>query len=265
MGVVIIVLTSVMLILFAFSYLETPIMAISQAMVAANELFKVIDAPLPPTGSLRPDIDSQDLLFEDVTFEYPSRPGAKVLDKLSFRIRAGQNTALVGPSGSGKSTIVGLLERWYSLRNPHSLPEVTKVLSKEEKDETHIEPKEERRTSSVGVLSGTTMTGGLSGSIKIGDHHLDDLDARWWRAQIGLVQQEPFLFNDSIFNNVANGLLGTIWENEPEARKRVMVQEACEEAYAHEFICRLPDVSLLLVVVLVARTNRYQHMQSWSN
>ncbi|KAF7562078.1 hypothetical protein G7046_g2070 [Stylonectria norvegica] len=253
-GVVIIVLTSVMLILFAFSYLETPIMAISQGMNAASDLFAVIDAPLPPAGHLRPDIDSKDILFEDVTFEYPSRPGARVLNKLSIRIRAGQNTALVGPSGSGKSTVVGLLEQWYSLRPHHARIEVARGSpSIEEKSDTDHEPRkpvEDPIVSSLPILSdsttaenlsGSTVMGGLSGCITIGNNDLENFDPSWWRAQIGLVQQEPFLFNDSIFGNVANGLLNTEWENESEANKRVMVQEACEEAYAHEFICRLPD------------------------
>ncbi|UZP34635.1 hypothetical protein NXS19_002451 [Fusarium pseudograminearum] len=241
-GVVIIVLTSVMLILFAFSYLEQPIMAISQAMVAATELFKVIDAPLPPMGSFTPDINSKDLIFKDVTFEYPSRPGARVLDGLSFRIQAGQNTALVGPSGSGKSTIVGLLERWYSLKHSPVLPEAaTPRSSKEGEHDNHDERKYERSTYEVPIMVPTNLTGALSGSISIGAHDLDDLEGKWWRAQIGLVQQEPFLFNSSIFENVANGLLGTVWENESEAKKRKMVQDACQEAYAHEFICRLPD------------------------
>ena len=250
-------------------------MAISQAMVAAGELFTIIDAPLPPEGSLRPDIDSKDILFEGVTFEYPSRPGARVLDNLSFRIRTGQNTALVGPSGSGKSTIVGLLERWYTLRQPPVLPEVAETpLLEKTKGDGHKEPKEDQTTSSPPILSGSatinsipesrsTLIGGLAGSITIGDNDLEDLDARWWRAQIGLVQQEPFLFNESIFNNVANGLLGTQWENEPEATKRAMVQEACQEAYAHEFISRLPDVSLAPLVVYLCRT--YYNVKNHSN
>lgn len=242
-----------MLILFAFSYLEQPIMAISQAMVAATELLKVIDAPLPPTGSLTPDIISKDLIFEDVTFEYPSRPGARVLDGLSFRIQAGQNTALVGPSGSGKSTIVGLLERWYSLKDSPSLPEAaTPRSSKEGERDNNDERKHEKSTYEVPIMAPTSLTGALSGSISIGAHDLDDLEGKWWRAQIGLVQQEPFLFNSSIFENVANGLLGTEWENESEAKKREMVQDACQEAYAHEFICRLPDVSLPQVIHIYA-------------
>lgn len=238
-----------MLILFSFSYIGTPLLAISQAMNAACELFIIIDAPLPPSGSLRPDIDSKDLLFEDVTFEYPSRAGVRVLDKLSFRIRAGQNTALVGPSGSGKSTIVGLLERWYSLRHHYALPEVVKSPSSKEAKKGTSHEQSLSGTSilggfaSMGAVSHPTEVGSLSGSITIDGNDVEDLDARWWRAQIGLVQQEPFLFNETIFKNVANGLVGTQWENESEANKRLLVQGACQEAYAHEFICRLPNVS----------------------
>jgi len=66
---------------------------------------------------------------------------------------------------------------------------------------------------------------------------------KWWRSQIGLVQQEPFLFNDTIFTNVANGLIGSQWEKESEEKKRELVKEACKEAFADEFIDKLPDVS----------------------
>jgi len=72
---------------------------------------------------------------------------------------------------------------------------------------------------------------------------LRDLDVQWWRSQIGLVQQEPFLFNGTIFENVAYGLIGTRWENETEEVKRQLVAEACDEAFAREFIEALPDVS----------------------
>ncbi|GKT59292.1 ABC transporter [Colletotrichum tofieldiae] len=232
-GVVVVVLMSVMMILTSLERISTPIIAVSKAMVAACELFTVIDAPLPPTGTLKPEIDSHDIVFEDVTFEYPSRAGVKVLNSLSFCIQPGQNIALVGPSGSGKSTIVGLLERWYSLREQHTLPRVVEDQSSEKPENETVECVNEELKSLI--------LPNLSGTITVGGVNLEDLDLKWWRAQVGLVQQEPFLFNNTIFSNVANGLIGTEWENEPETVKRELVRDACQESYAHEFICRLPD------------------------
>lgn len=56
------------------------------------------------------------------------------------------------------------------------------------------------------------------------------------------MQQEPFLFNDTIFKNVEYGLIGTEWENVPKERKKELVEQACQEAFADEFITRLPEV-----------------------
>jgi ABC-type multidrug transport system fused ATPase/permease subunit len=224
-----------MLILTSLERIATPLMAISKAMVAACEFFTVIDAPLPASGSLKPDISSCDIVFDGVTFEYPSRPDVCVLDALSLCIRSGQNTAIVGPSGSGKSTIVGLLERWYSLKEHHILPQVVQPTPKQKADDSTDAASDETVEASGNPT--------LSGTITISGHDVEDLDLKWWRTQIGLVQQEPFLFNDTIFNNVAHGLIGSEWQDEPESKKRALVTEACKEAYADEFISRLPDVS----------------------
>ena len=52
--------------------------------------------------------------FQDVSFNYPTRPNVPVLKSLTFRIKTGQKIALVGSSGCGKSTSIGLLERFYN-------------------------------------------------------------------------------------------------------------------------------------------------------
>ena len=39
------------------------------------------------------------------------------------------------------------------------------------------------------------------------------------------------------------GLIGTEWENESEEKKKELVEQACREAFADEFITRLPEVS----------------------
>jgi ABC-type multidrug transport system fused ATPase/permease subunit len=61
-----------------------------------------------------------------------------------------------------------------------------------------------------------------------------DLNVAWLRSQIGLVSQEPALFNEDIFENIAIG---------KEGCTRTEVETAAKKAYAHEFISNLPLVS----------------------
>ncbi|KAI1161374.1 multidrug resistance protein [Nemania serpens] len=249
-GTVIIVLFSVFLLVISLERIATPLIAIGKAVVAACEFFVVIDAPQPNFGDLRdPDVSAtNDIVFKDVDFAYPSRPHVKVLDQLNLTVEAGKLTAIVGPSGSGKSTIVGLIERWYTLHDQHL---IAKAIDKEKKkkEEQKKKKKEKGKTNSDDAddeeppmeLDNSGPVIELKGSISTGDHELDKIDIKWWRSQIGLVQQEPFLFNDTVYNNIAYGLKGSDMENETEDRKRELVKEACKEAFADEFIDRLPE------------------------
>ena len=54
-----------------------------------------------------------EIRFENVSFNYPSKPETRVLKNFSCTFKAGQTVGLVGPSGSGKSTIIQMLERFY--------------------------------------------------------------------------------------------------------------------------------------------------------
>ncbi|KAH0543228.1 hypothetical protein FGG08_002392 [Glutinoglossum americanum] len=220
-SVVITVFFSVLMAVMTMSMVVAPITAMVKATSASSELFATIDAPAPNTTGLKdPDASAhEDITFKGVNFAYPSRPDVQVLEELNLSFEAGKITAIVGPSGSGKSTIVGLLERWYDIRPESFLNKEPNELSETKESDT-----EHSR-----------------GSIKVGNHGIYDLDLKWWRSQIGLVQQEPFLFNDTIFQNVAYSLVGSRWENEDEPTKLALVKEACSEAFADEFIDKLPQ------------------------
>jgi ATP-binding cassette, subfamily B (MDR/TAP), member 1 len=61
----------------------------------------------------KPSAVSGSITFQNVSFEYPTRPNEPVLRSLNMEISPGKVAAVVGRSGSGKSTIASLLERFY--------------------------------------------------------------------------------------------------------------------------------------------------------
>ncbi|KAJ0417263.1 P-loop containing nucleoside triphosphate hydrolase protein [Aspergillus carlsbadensis] len=198
---IITVFFSVLIAVMVMGQIAAPLMTISKAVGSTGSFFDVINSGERLHAGLKdPQVSSEeDIVFENVTFAYSSRPTLPVLRNFSARFQKGKTTALVGPSGSGKSTAMALIEAWYEL------------------------PKQ------------------TGGGIYIGGQNLDQIDPRWWRSRVGMVQQEPFLFNDTIYNNICLGLLGSRWEDKANLVKWNLVVAACKEAYAHDFIQKLPS------------------------
>jgi len=71
-----------------------------------------------------------------------------------------------------------------------------------------------------------------SGSIKIDGYDIQDISLYSLRKQIGIVMQEPYLFNDTIEENLKYGRYNVTEEE---------MIEACKAAYIHDFIITLPD------------------------
>lgn len=76
----------------------------------------VTDAPdaieLPKTNLSNPDVAIE---FDNVVFNYPTQPKERGLKGLSFNIKRGTTTAIVGPTGAGKTTVSRLLFRFYDV------------------------------------------------------------------------------------------------------------------------------------------------------
>ncbi|KAL3475519.1 P-loop containing nucleoside triphosphate hydrolase protein [Aspergillus californicus] len=80
-----------------------------------------------------------------------------------------------------------------------------------------------------------------SGTIKLDGNPIDKLNLNWLRKNVRLVQQEPVLFQGSVFDNIKYGLVGTPWENAPRNVQMEKVQEAARMAYAHDFVSELTN------------------------
>ncbi len=88
-----------------------------RAAVCADRILEVLETDssvAPPEKAIAPQNTSGVVVFEDVSFCYP---GAEepVLKHVSFELRPGRTTAVIGSTGSGKTTLVSLLPRLFDV------------------------------------------------------------------------------------------------------------------------------------------------------
>lgn len=125
-----------------------------------------------------------DIVIKDLSFRYIGSD-VNVLENLNLTIPANKITAIVGTSGSGKTTLMKLLLKFY---DPNS-------------GEIFLSP-----TFGEGVrITDSTNIPVLAPS-PLGKIGLGNIAQRTWRAHIGTVMQEGYIFNDTIANNIAIGV-----------------------------------------------------------
>ncbi|MFV8334710.1 peptidase domain-containing ABC transporter [Flavobacterium sp. RSP29] len=109
------------------------------------------------------------IVIKNLSFRYIGSD-IPVLDNLNLVIPAHKITAIVGTSGSGKTTLMKLLLKFY-----------------------------EPNSGAINLTPAQLKGEGVGADLR-------NLAQKAWRANIGAVMQEGFIFNDTIANNIAIGV-----------------------------------------------------------
>ena len=163
----------------------------------AKEIRNVLNYPELRRGD-KTDFNNNDIEFKGVSFSYGKSSddglgkalaniNKKAADNVSFKIKEGSMTALVGPSGSGKSTVGKLLAGYWDVDY---------------------------------------------GSITIGGCDIREYSQEALNERIAFVDQDTFLFDKTIRDNIRLG------NNDATDEE---VEEAAKKAGCHEFILSLPN------------------------
>ncbi len=151
-----------MQIMISLVMLTVMFIMVPRAQAAADRVNQVIETKpdiIDPPEAKHGDGRSGYVEFRDVSFRYQGAE-TPVISSISFSVRPGETTAIVGGTGSGKSTIVNLIPRFYDAERGMVLVDGTDVR----------EMSQEELRSKIGFVPQKTVlfTGTISENIKYG-------------------------------------------------------------------------------------------------
>jgi ATP-binding cassette, subfamily B, bacterial len=226
-------------------------MDLATSLVSFERVFEVLDLPVEvrdrPDALHLPSVDGE-VEFENVSFSYQPGEGAPgttaTLSEVERFARHGGNEAppLSQEGGQLPRRLPGQRDKTFEVSGDlKGLPEPEDEEVRWALRNVSFEVKPGQLAALVGPSGAgkTTITYLLprlydptDGCIRIDGHDIRDLALDTLAAQIGMVTQETYLFNDTIRANLLYA--------RPEATEAEMVA-ACQAANIHDFIADLPD------------------------
>lgn len=190
------VLTYVIQLFAPLNFLGSIYNAVVMAMVDLNNLSELLaeepditDAPdavlLPLSNQDDPDTAVE---FDNVYFHYPTQPSNKGLRGLSFKMKRGTTTAIVGATGEVRPRADCLIGRWKATHPPDL---ILFLLSSQGK------------TTVSRLLF--RFYDVLGGAVKLNGVDVRMVQQRSLRGAIGAVAQQSGLFSDTIRANIRYG------------------------------------------------------------
>lgn len=220
----------------------------SSASSAGSDIIKLLD--------MRPDIDAESnegkvingtnvrghIRLEGVHFQYPTRPGVRVLRDLSLDVEPGTYVALVGASGSGKSTVYVFKSARQASRMLTLKLECYRIQLLER---FYDPPAGEIYVRSCQLGAYKCSPSSTDAYFQLDGEKLTNLNVREYRKHLALVSQEPTLYCGTIRFNI---LLGAIKPHSEVTQDEI--EAACRDAHILDFIQSLPMYARFLYTLI---------------
>ncbi|MBC8527482.1 MAG: ABC transporter ATP-binding protein, partial [Candidatus Cloacimonetes bacterium] len=168
---------------------------IQKSLMALKRVQELFDLPEEKSENVVLPKVIEKLEFRDVCFSYDENKD-DIIKSVNFTAKAGEKIGIVGGSGGGKTTLIRLLSGLYEIDSGS----INMFCSEDEK-----------------FFNGKSLS-------------ITELIAL--RKRVGIVEQEPFLFNDTIYNNIKFG---------NSRATELQIYHAAKQAYADIFINDLPE------------------------
>ena len=210
----------------------------TRASILADKLFNILDyEPKMKTYFPKSEkmVDNEgikrkiegNIELKNINFEYEindKKEDTYILKNINLNIMSGMSIGIVGLSGSGKSTLISLMQRLYDIDTHY-----------EKKYNNNIDEEKEKLLSKENIGMDNEISN--NEGIFYDNINVKKYDLKYLHSQIGYVQQEPSLFNGTIYENIIYGLEDDEIDKEKNDKKKYEKEiERCLHLAQADFI-----------------------------